>query len=278
MKRFHVVILALAVPALARANYCALPRASSAGTALASSRSYSALVSAVGVSGVASSAGNLVFSLGFAPANHAAYACFLSTDTPLAVEALPGAPATQRLVVSPSRSMTLAWTPSFSAVPVTYSVFLGTATNGLANVATGLVDTQQPLSNLDYTMPYYWQVVAADQFGRAAASPIYAFSIVPPTSHLIAAPNPFHSGRGVTTLLFEMPGAGWADLEIFSLPDERRVFRARLDDLQDGANTYAYDGRDGAGRPIPNGVFTIRLTMHGTNGTQTQLFKIVSAR
>lgn len=278
MKRSLAPFLLLAAPALAAANYCALPRASSAGTALATSRTYSALVSVNGPAGVTGGVGTTRISFGFVPANRAAYSCFLSTDTPLAVQALANAPATHRLVVSASRTMTLEWTPSFSALPVTYSVYLGTATSTLANIASGLVDTQQTVSNLEYTTLYYWQVIAADEFGRTSASPIYTFSIAPPTSHLIAAPNPFHPGNGTTTLLFEMQGAGWAELEIFSLPDERRVFRARLDGLQDGANTYTYDGRDNGGRLLVNGVFTIRLTTHGTNGSQTQLFKIISAR
>ena len=278
MKRSLGPLLLLTVPALAAANYCALPRASSAGTAAASSKSYSALVSVNGPAGLTVGAGTMSLSLGFLPVDRAAFSCFLSTDAPLAVQALANAPSTQRLVVSASRAMTLEWSPSFSALPVTYSVYLGTAASALANVASQLVATQQTVSNLDYTTVYDWQIVVADEFGRASASPIYTFSIVPPVSRLIAAPNPFHPGRGTTTLLFPMPGAGWADLEIFSLPDERRVFRARLDGLQDGENTYTYDGRDDAGRLLVNGVFTIRLTTHGTNGSQTQLFKIISAR
>jgi hypothetical protein len=75
-----------------------------------------------------------------------------------------------------------------------------------------------------------------------------------------------------------MSGQGSAIIEIFSLPDGRRVLQRRIDGLQDGNNTYAYDGRDGGGRLLGNGVFSIRLTKNGANGNAVEHFKIVSVR
>ena len=174
--------------------------------------------------------------------------------------------------------MTLEWTPSFNPLPVTYSVYTGTNPYALSAFTSNSPNTTQLLTNLNYNTRYSWQVIVADQFGRTSPSAVYTFSLVPAVSHLIAAPNPFHPGHGVTTLLFSMNGAGSAHLEIFSLPDGRRVVQRHIDGLQDGANTYDYDGRDNGGRLLGNGVFSIRLTKNGASGNAVEHFKIISVR
>ena len=78
--------------------------------------------------------------------------------------------------------------------------------------------------------------------------------------------------------MFSMSGAGSASLEIYSLPDVRRVFSKHLEGLQAGVNIYAYDGRDSGGRLLPNGVFSVRLTKSGATGNGIERFKIISAR
>jgi hypothetical protein len=237
----------------------------------------SLMMTALPVAGV-STGTNISLSIGFNAAQVSAYSCFLSTDAPFTVGALPGTRSIEALVPSQARTMSLEWTDATNALPVTYQVFFGTASASLINVAAGVAGRSYALASLDFTKKYFWQVAAADAFGRTSTSGIYSFSIVPVTERLIAAPNPFHPGRGSTSFLFVMSGAGSADLEIFSLPDMRRVFNIHLDGLQNGSNTYSYDGRDSSGRLLPNGVFTVRLRMNGANGSNTQTFKIVSVR
>ena len=201
----------------------------------------------------------------------------MSTDAPIGVAAMHGTASVQRLIPSSARTMTLEWDPSSNPLPVTYTVLTGPTPYNLSVYAAGIPGTFVVMANLQYLTPYYWQVVVIDQFGRTSTSPIYSFSIAPVQDHLIAAPNPFHPGHGSTSLMFNMPGAGTADLELFSLPDGRRVFQRHLDGLPDGVNIYAYDGRDNGGRLLPNGVFTIRLTKHGASSA-VETFKIISVR
>ena len=60
--------------------------------------------------------------------------------------------------------------------------------------------------------------------------------------------------------------------------DSRRVLQRQLSGLQDGVNTYDYDGRDNSGRLLGYGVFSVRLTKYGANGNAVEHFKIVSVR
>jgi hypothetical protein len=53
------------------------------------------------------------------------------------------------------------------------------------------------------------------------------------------------------------------------------VFSTHLDGLQDGVNIYAYNGHDSGGRPLPNGVFTVRITKSGAKGSDIERFKII---
>lgn len=272
------VLLALLLPAArAGANTCALPQMTVAGAGTLSGNSKSAVISAGLVAGVAA-ANNIVLSIGLQFVSVGAFTCFLSTETPLAVAALPGTRAVQRLVPSAGRSMMLEWTAPAGLLPVTYDLHCGASPSSMAKVATGLQTPSYLMLNLSYMKPYYWQVVAVDQFGRVSPSEVYSFSIAPVQDHMIAAPNPFHPGRGGTTFMWTMPGPGSAELEIFSLPDSRRVFKTRLDGLQDGVNTYAYDGRESNGQLLPNGVYTARMMMKGANGDKTELFKLLSVR
>lgn len=283
-----LALAGLAKPA--RANFCALPVGVSASAGLLTSTARtSALASgntsvvatafvSIGFLGGVATSTDVIIGLGLQNASRSAFTCFMSTDTPLAVSALPGSRSVMRLVPSPAKTMTLEWTDSFGPLPVTYKVFLGTNPIALSQIDGSLVGTQEPLSNLSFALPYYWRVGAADQFGRSAMSDIYSFSIAPETGHLIAAPNPMHPGHGLTSFLFRMNGAGAADIEIYSLPDIRRVFSRNYNGLQDGPNTIAYDGRDDGGRYLPNGVYAVIMRKRGANGNETERFKLVSAR
>ena len=259
------------------ANICSLPQTSDAAGTTVSAMNITAVISVGLIAGTVRSTGTSL-GIGLQNVSRAGYTCFLSTNAPLGVAAYPGTLSVQRLVPSSNGTMTLEWTSSFNPLPVAYTVYMGTRSFALSVFTAGISGTSQLLTGLSYQTPYYWQIVVADQFGRTSPSSVYSFSIVPVVDHLIAAPNPFHPGHGGTTLLFSMPGQGSANLEIFSLPDARRVFHARIDGLQDGPNIYAYDGRDSGGRLLGNGVFTARLTKNGANGNAVETFKIISVR
>jgi hypothetical protein len=272
-----VVALLISLPTALRASgSCSLPQSAQGGGSQVSSLKFSGRISVGLVAGFARGAsGTLGVGLQFA--SQGGYSCFMSTDAPIGVAALQGTASVQRLIPSAARTMTLEWIPSTNPLPVTYTVYTGPTPYTLSVYAAGITDTFVVLSNLQYMAPYYWQVVVTDQFGRTSSSPIYSFSIAPVQDHLIAAPNPFHPGHGSTTLMFNMSGAGSAELEIFSLPEGRRVFKKHLDGLSDGVNIYSYDGRDNGGRLLPNGVFTIRLIKHGASSA-VETFKIISVR
>jgi hypothetical protein len=223
MKAF---LLSLGLPVLAsvaQANMCALPQMGVAGAGTLTGTAKSAVVSAGLAAGVAAAPG-IVLSVGLQFVSQGSFDCFLSTDAPLAVAALSGTRAVQRLVPSTSRTMTLEWSEGAGLLPVTYEVFLGESPLSLASVAQGLESRSHALSDLEYMRLYYWRVAAADQFGRSSLSGIYTFSIAPAEQRMIAAPNPFHPGRGGITFMWTMQGPGTAELEIFSLPEGRRVY------------------------------------------------------
>jgi hypothetical protein len=255
---------------------CALPQRAGASGTTSTSANYTARLSVGLVAGAASS-GQHALGVGLQNASLGGYACFLSTNTPFSVAALPGSQSTKRLVATSAPDMTLEWTPSDDSLSVTYAVYVGTDPASLSLITSGLTGTTYELTNLTYFTLYYWQIIVSDSFGRTTLSPVYSFSIAPYQDHLIAAPNPFHPGQG-TTFMFTMSGQGSANLEIYSLPDVRRVFSTHLDGLQDGVNIYAYDGRDSGGRLLPNGVFSVRLTKTGATGGGIERFKIISVR
>lgn len=274
MIRPFAVLFLLAWPAVAHGqSVCALPQRAGASGTTSASASYTARLS-VGLVAGAAAAGRYAFGAGLQNASLGGYACFLSTNTPSSVAALPGSPCTQRLVATTGSDMTLEWTPSDDSLPVTYAVYAGTVPASLPLIVSGLTGTTYDLVGLTYLALYYWQVIVSDSFGRATPSAVYSFSIAPYQNHMIAAPNPFNAGRG-TTFMFTMPGPGSAYLEIFSLPDVRRVYTAHLDGLQNGVNIYVYDGRDSGGRLLPNGVFSARLTKSGATGNGIERFKII---
>ena len=267
----------------AAANQCVLPETIAAGGAsvsgaAVSGASYAARITIGQAVAGQSTSTTAILGLGLQNTSLRGYSYFLSTDAPLGVTALPGTMSVESLVPMPNPAMTLEWTSSLNPLPVTYSVYTGTNPYALSALNTGNPSTAQLLTNLRYNTKYSWQVIVADQFGRTTPSAVYSFSVAPVFSHFIAAPNPFHPGHGATTLLFSMSGPGSALLEIFSLPDSRRVLQRHIDGLQDGTNTYDYDGRDNGGRLLGNGVYSIRLTKNGANGNAVEHFKIVSVR
>lgn len=293
------VLAALVLPITSQlygGGYCSLAQSTQAGASHTASANVSALITVGLVAGMArSTSGTLRVGPLFVA--QGGYSCFMSTNAPIGVAALSGSASVQRMVPNGSRSMLLEWEPSSNPLPVTYTVYTSTNPGAvlpftagitvlpmtaaspafMSPLVTGITATSAMMTNLSYLTPYYWQVVDTDQFGRYTISAVYSFSIVPIQDHFIAAPNPFHPGNGTTTLMFTMTDPGSANIEIFSLPDGKRVFQRRLDGLPAGVTLYKYDGRDSGGRLLGNGVFTIRLTKQGASSA-VEIFKIISVR
>jgi hypothetical protein len=74
-----------------------------------------------------------------------------------------------------------------------------------------------------------------------------------------AAPNPFNPQ---TTLHFSLPRAGPARLAVFDLRG-RRVRTLVAGRLAAGEHAVRWNGRDGAGRAAPSGVYLVRLAADG---------------
>jgi hypothetical protein len=79
---------------------------------------------------------------------------------------------------------------------------------------------------------------------------------------LSAFPNPFRSS---TTLRFARSGEGPARVRVFDAAG--REIR-RLGSVAGGGATVGWDGRDGTGRPVPAGVYFVRLEADGGVATR----------
>ncbi len=79
-------------------------------------------------------------------------------------------------------------------------------------------------------------------------------------------PNPFRSGES-TTVRFDVPddpavAGGRLDLAVYDVSG-RRVATLRSGDATAGEQAVSWDGHDDGGRPVPAGVYVIRLTAGG---------------
>lgn len=77
-------------------------------------------------------------------------------------------------------------------------------------------------------------------------------------------PNPF---AGATTISYQLAGAGRVSLKLYNVAGQ--LVRV-LEDGQRTAGRYAlrWDGRDGTGRPLPNGLYFYRLEAPGLTATR----------
>jgi hypothetical protein len=81
---------------------------------------------------------------------------------------------------------------------------------------------------------------------------------------LASSPNPF---RGSTSVSFEMPQHAAVSLEVIDVAG-RRVAGLIERSMPAGAHSVRWDGRDGAGRPVPAGCYFVRLQADGRTATR----------
>jgi hypothetical protein len=89
-----------------------------------------------------------------------------------------------------------------------------------------------------------------------------------PTTFQVTLPT---SGRGAGVVTFTLPAGGVIDIDLLTPTSQtvlRNVVRSRA--AHAGLNEVAWDGRDEAGRPLPNGTYLARLTVTGAEGELIQ--------
>jgi hypothetical protein len=79
-----------------------------------------------------------------------------------------------------------------------------------------------------------------------------------------ASPNPF---RVTTQFAYTLPRGGAVDLAVFDLQG-RRIRSLALGSQGAGSHRVDWDGRDTAGRPVPNGPYFVRLYHDGRTTTE----------
>jgi hypothetical protein len=123
-----------------------------------------------------------------------------------------------------------------------------------------------------------WQVPAGDGDGDVESAeyvffPLSTAGVTPlpdPGPGLSAAPNPFRTG---TRISLALSWSGPVRLEVFDIAG-RRIAGLADEIAPAGVKTYAWEGRDGSGRPLPAGIYFIRLA--SPDGTITR--KVVLTR
>jgi hypothetical protein len=90
-------------------------------------------------------------------------------------------------------------------------------------------------------------------------------------------PNPFAAGREPTTFAYYLPGPGRVSLRLWSARGEHVV--SLLDNAARGAGLHqddAWDGRNGRGLVVTNGVYIAELLVHLDDGTSKRLVRKVA--
>ncbi len=108
----------------------------------------------------------------------------------------------------------------------------------------------------------YFYKIAYRHVGEAAWSYGGAATARTPRASLVLrapVPNP---ARGATRLSFDLDREGSVDLSIFSVAGER-VRTLESGSRSAGPASFTWDGRDESGRPVPAGIYTVRLVASG---------------
>jgi hypothetical protein len=99
--------------------------------------------------------------------------------------------------------------------------------------------------------------------------------VLAPTLQAYNAPNPFHVGRETTTIRYQLEQSAMVEVRIATLTGEL-VWEARRQEETGGPALRAlqWDGRNGAGQPVRNGVYVCHVQV----GARTSRFKIAVVR
>jgi flagellar hook assembly protein FlgD len=89
-----------------------------------------------------------------------------------------------------------------------------------------------------------------------------------------AAPNPF---RETSALTFQLTHPGTAEITVAGVRGGL-VRRWMPGELPSGEHSLFWDGRDAAGRPVPDGLYFWRVLIRGAGGAQEAHAKMVRMR
>jgi bacillopeptidase F len=106
-----------------------------------------------------------------------------------------------------------------------------------------------------------------DALAAVTAARVEAPAPEPPDALILSAsPNPFQNR---VRLVFSAPSAGSSLLELFDLQGRRVRAFAR----EAAGGSVSWDGCDGAGRPVPSGLYLVRLT-HGDRSRTERVLRL----
>ena len=77
-------------------------------------------------------------------------------------------------------------------------------------------------------------------------------------------PNPFHPGSEKTTIEFYLTSASTVSLELYDVMGNRVVSLLKQDSLPSGLQKVLWDGRNGSGQLVLNGIYFAQLDVNGT--------------
>lgn len=175
---------------------------------------------------------------------------FVVARRPVKIENDGGAEAT---VVSTGK-VTLKWNGiSADGEKLKYRLYIGPDPASMKLVYEGDATTFE-LNTLDYARDYCWQVEAVNEFGISSKSRVYRFSTVTKITKAFNYPNPFNPSTDTTSIVFDMPAAGTAEISVFSELGDL-CWQRSFANLPQGSNEVKYDGRDDGGRVLYNGSY-----------------------
>lgn len=104
--------------------------------------------------------------------------------------------------------------------------------------------------------------------GTGAIKALQGLSPVAPV--LSFSPNPGHSGLAIT---FSLPGSrgGWSELSIYRM-DGRKIKTLLSGENTHGEHTLIWDGKNESGRPVPAGIYLMKLQGPATSTTRELVY------
>jgi hypothetical protein len=111
---------------------------------------------------------------------------------------------------------------------------------------------------------------SGDSTGFPMLSDVMLFEAANTASTYGNYPNPFRAGTENTTIEFYLPSASTVSLVIYDVLGSKVIALADHQDLNQGMQRFTWDGRNGLGAYVINGVYYAQLSVNGT----TQLLKI----